>query len=167
MATRFPIQINNLRFFVNPTGLNIQKGLNFAPLNTQNGVRYQIWYDAPEVLTITGDAAGDTAYRELNFLKRNFERTNKTAELFYKTRVYRGFITNLTVDHNIGHPNRFSYSITFQLLFGERFAIEDFSLTRQEEGVVSRALKSVEDFINEQINTDKIQAKIDNFLQRF
>lgn len=163
MATRFPLQLNNLRFFVNPTGLNIQKGLVFAPLNTQSGVKYQVWYEAPEILTITGDAAGNTGYKELLFLKQQFEKTNKISELFYKTRIYKGFITSLQVDNNTQHLNRFSYSITFQLLQGEAFAIEDFALTRNEEGAVGRALKKVEDFINEKLNTTKIQSKIESF----
>lgn len=153
MAAKFPLVLNNLRFFVNPTGMNVTKGLNFSPLNTQNGVIYQVWYDAPEVLTITGQSAGDTAYRELAFLKRDFEKTNKLSELFYKTRVYEGFITNLTIDHNTGHPNRFNYTITYQLLQGEKFAIEDFAISQSINlgGDVERALKKIQDFINEPI----------------
>lgn len=166
MATRFPLQLNNIRFLVNPTGMNITKGLNFAPLNTQTGVKYQMWYESPEVLTISGDAAGDTGYRELLFLKQQFERTNKLSQLFYKTRIYKGFITNIQVDHNVNHVNRFSYTITFQLLQGEKFAIEDFALTRKEEGLVSSALKKVEDFINKQLNVSKVQANIDNFFNK-
>ena len=150
MATKFPLILNNLRFFINPTGMNITKGLNFAQVNTQNGVIYQIWYDAPEVLTMSGQSSGKTAYNELAFLKRDFEKTNKLSDLFYKTRVYKGFITNLTVDHNTGHPNRFNYTITFQLLQGEKFAIEDFTLnqTRSVGGTVERVIKKVQDFIN-------------------
>ena len=168
MAGRFAIQINDLRFLVNPTGLNVQKGLSFGPINTQAGVRYQVWYATPEVVTITGESAGSTAYTELNFLKRNFERADKLSELFYKTRLYKGFITNIAFDHNIlNHPNRFSYSITFQLLQGEEFAVEDFSLTREEQGIAGRAVQAVEQFINKQINIDKIQSKIDNFYNKF
>lgn len=166
MATRFPIQINSLRFYVNPTGLNIQKGLNFNTLATQGGIKYQVWYETPEVLTITGDCAGDTAYKELVFLKQQYEQTNKISELFYKTRLYRGFITALAVDHNVQHVNRYSYTITFQLLQGEQFAIEDFSLTRKEEGFVSKTLKKLEDSINKRLGTTNAQAKIDNFFNK-
>ena len=143
MSTKFPIQINNLRFRVNPTGLNVTKAVNFGTLPTQNGVKYQIWYDAPEVLTITGASAGGSAYQELVTMKRNFERSDKVSELFYKTRLYKGFITNLTVEHSTGHINQFTYTIQFQLLFGEQFAIEDFSITRDETGVVARTLQSL------------------------
>ena len=162
MATNFPLILNNLRFLVNPTGMTISKGLNFAPLNTQNGVIYQVWYDAPEVLTISGQSSGDTAYRELAFLKRDFEKTNKLSELFYKTRVYKGFVTNLTVDHNTGHVNRFNYTINFQLLQGEKFAIEDFSLAQTKffGSDVENAIKKVQDFINEPI------AKFENKIGR-
>lgn len=162
MATKFPLQINSLRFFVNPTGLNVTKGVNFAPLNTQNGVVFQVWYNAPEVLTISGQSAGETAYRELAFLKRNFERTDKLSELFYKTRVYRGFITNLTVDHNTGHVNRFNYTITFQLLHGEKFAIEDFTL--RERSLGSKVEGFIQDYINEPIT--KLESKLDSFFKK-
>ena len=167
MATRYVIQINNLRFYVNPTGLNIQKGVVVAPLNTQGGVKYQVWYDAPEVLTITGACAGNTAYNELLFLKNNFENTNKVSQLFYKTRLYSGFIQNLQVDHNIlDHPNKFTYSITFQLLFGEKFAIEDFSLSRQSTGFLETQVNRLEDFINKQIDITKVQSTVDNFFRK-
>ena len=164
MASKFPIQINNLRFLVNPTGINVKKDLSFSPINTQSGVRYQVWYNNPEVVTITGESAGDTAYKELNFLKRNFQRSDKLSELFYKTRLYKGFITSISFDHNIlSHPNRFSYTISFQLLQGETFGIEDFSLDRNSQGIASEAIAKVEDFINEQINIGKIESKISNF----
>lgn len=167
MATRYVIQINNIRFYVNPTGLNIQKNTIISPLNTQGGVKYQAWYDAPEVLTITGDSAGATAYSELLSLKNNFENTNKQSTLFYKTRLYKGFIQNLQVDHNImGHPNRFSYTITFQLLFGEKFAIEDFSLTRSSSGFLNGVINKAEDFINKQIDITKVQSSVDNFFRK-
>lgn len=167
MATRYVIQINDLRFYVNPTGLNIQKGVVVAPLNTQGGVKYQVWYDAPEILTITGDSAGATGYNELLFLKNNFENTNKQSQLFYKTRLYNGFIQNLQVDHNImGHPNRFSYTITFQLLFGEKFAIEDFALSRTSPGFVNNLNNQLEEFINKTIDITKVQSTIDNLFRK-
>jgi hypothetical protein len=164
MASKLPIQINNLRFHVNPTGLNINKATNFGTLATQNGVKYQVWYDSPEVLIITGACAGDTAYRELVTLKRNFERTDKVSELFYKTRLYKGFITSLTVEHSTAHINMFTYTITFQLLFGEKFAIEDFALTRKEQGVVARTLQDIEKVIMEPLN--KLESSIEKLLSK-
>ena len=158
MATKFPLQINNLRFKVNPTGLNITKPVSYAPLSTQNGVIYQVWFDAPEILSISGISAGNTAFEELNFLKRNFERTDKISELFYKTRIYKGFITNMTVDANItGHPNTFTYSITFQLLFGEQFAIQDFAVTGKETGPIGRRLRKLSGSLNKRL--DKFSQK--------
>jgi hypothetical protein len=159
MATKFPIQINNLRFYVNPTGLNVTKGVSFAPLNTQNGVVFQVWYDVPEVLTITGQSAGNDAYKELAMIKRDFEKTNKLSELFYKTRLYKGFITSVNFDHNTSHPERFNYTITFQLLQGEQFAIEDFTIKERSLGT------RVEKFIQENLN--KPIAKFENNMDRF
>ena len=164
MASKFPIQINNLRFLVNPTGLNVSKTVNFGTLPTQNGVKYQVWYDAPEILTITGASAGRTAYRELVTMKRNFQRADKVSELFYKTRLYKGFITNLTVDHNTAHINYFTYTITFQLLFGEQFAIEDFSITRDETGIVAEQLERLEKNINQPLN--QLESSIEKLLSK-
>ena len=160
MATKFPIQLNNLRFSVNPTGLNITKGVNFAPLNTQNGVIYQVWYDAPEVLTITGQSAGETAYSELAMIKRDFEKTNKLSELFYKTRLYNGFITNINVDHNTSHPERFNYAITFQLLQGEQFSIEDFTIKERTLGDLD---KVIQEYLNKPIA--KFESKMNKFFK--
>jgi len=151
MATKLPLQLNNIRFTVNPTHLLITKGVNFGTLNTQGGVKYHIWYDTPEILTINGVAAGKSAYTELLFLKQHFERTDKKSELFYKTRVYKGFITNLTIEHSTSHINEFTYSITFQLLFGEKFAVEDFSIKSDEKEVVRGAIGEISKFINEKI----------------
>lgn len=164
MATKFPIQINNLRFFVNPTQMSITKSVSYAPLATQGGVTFQVWYDAPEVLTITGASAGKTAYRELLFLKRNFERTDKTSELFYKTRIYRGFITNLSIEHSTGHINQFNYTIQFQLLHGERFGIEDFSLTGDETGLIGSQIRRAENFINEKLSV--VETNISKLLSK-
>ena len=151
MATRFPLQLNNIRFSVNPTNLTIAKGVNYGTLPTQGGVKYHIWYDTPEMLTISGVSAGKTAFAELLNLKRHFERTDKVSELFYKTSIYKGFITNLTVEHSTSHINEFVYTLQFQLLFGERFNIEDFSLTGQEAGIVSNTIHNLATFLNEPI----------------
>lgn len=166
MASRFPLQLNSLRFYVNPTGLNIQKGLNYNTLATQGGVKYQVWYETPEILTITGDCAGDTAYKELVFLRQQYELTNKISELFYKTQLYRGFITSVQVDHSTQHLNRFSYTIVFQLLQGEKFAIEDFSLTDNETGIVSDTINRLENTINKRLGLNNIQTKIDNLFNK-
>lgn len=165
MATKFPIQINNLRFFVNPTNLSITKGVNFGTLNTQSGTKYQVWYDTPEILTISGVSAGDTAYKELLFLKQNFELTNKLSEVFYKTRLYKGFITNISVEASTTHLNEFTYSLTFQLLQGEKFGFEDFSLKSNEKGVVATALAKLEGIINQPLSS--LESSIGKLLQKF
>ncbi len=164
MATKFPMQINNLRFSVNPTGLNVAKAVNFGTLPTQNGVKYQIWYDAPEVLTITGASAGRTAFVELSTLERTFSKTDKVSELFYKTRLYRGFITSMSVEHSTSHINQFTYTITFQLLFGEKFSVQDFAITRDETGIVAEGLKKLEAHINEPLN--KLESSMEKLLTK-
>jgi len=149
MATKYPLILNNVRFYVNPTSLKISKATNISSLNTQGGVKYYVWYDTPEMLSISGQSAGDTAYKELVFLRDNYERTNKVSDLFYKTTVYKGIITQLNVGLASDNPNKFTYEINFQLLYGEQFRIEDFSLV--PSGFLNIAMQGAalaEDYVN-------------------
>lgn len=148
---KFPLILNGVKFKVNPTSLSISKPLVKSELPTKTGVRYQIWFDHPETLTISGISAGESAYRELLSLKRNFERTNSTnlSQLFYKTKNYRGFIDTITVTHAVGEHQRFPYTIVFQLLQGEQFNIQDFAL--DPRGIIGEGLGLIEQNINEPI----------------
>ena len=125
---KYPLILNCVRFLINPNHLNITKPLSMGELETEKGVEFQTWYEKPETLEIDGLSAGKSAYKELQFLKHNFARTNKTSELYYKNRLYKGIITKLTVDAAIRHLYEYDYVITFQLLHGQTFAIEDFSV---------------------------------------
>lgn len=131
MATVFPLIINGVRFQVNPTMLASNKSIKYATLETQSGVVYQFWYNNPETLEITGMSAGSSAYQELIFLRNNFDVTlnpGTISQLFYKSKTYNGFLTNLKITHNIKRHLLFEYSMTFQLLQNEEFKIEDFAL---------------------------------------
>ena len=146
--TKFPLIINGVKFQVNPTSLSIAKPLLKGELATQSGIRYQIWYNAPEVLSIRGTSAGESAYKELIFLKQQFERTSTTAvsELYYKSKMYKGFIASLKVGHALSAHQRFPYEIEFQFLQGERFTIADFAL--EPRGVLGEAQSFLEENIN-------------------
>ena len=150
--TRFPLILNGIKFQVNPVNLSITKPILKGTLETQGGTRFQVWYNRAEVLTINGISSGDTAYNELTFLKQNFERTASTAlsELFYKSKVYRGFIDSVQVGHGIQANERWPYAITFQLIFGERFNIADFSLN--PTGAISQTTGFLENVINAPIS---------------
>ena len=58
----------------------------------------------------------------------------------------------MNVEHSIGHINRFTYNITFQLLQGEQFAFEDFSLTRADTGAIGGGLRKLESKISRKLN---------------
>jgi hypothetical protein len=153
MAIKYPLILNGVRFYVNPTSLKIKNSLAISSLATHSGVKYVVWYDSPAQLTISGFSAEDTAYKELLFLKENFENTDKISTLFYKTTVYTGIITSLNVDYSYDNPNKFPYSIEFQLLFGQKFKIEDFAL--QATGIIgglmgdlTTALSTVDSNVN-------------------
>jgi len=147
--TRFPLILNGIKFQVNPQNLSIEKPLVYQELATQSGIQYQIWYDRPEVLTIQGISAGETAFRELLFLKENFETTSlsRISELFYKTQVYKGFITNLVVGHSLNEHLRFPYQLNFQLFHGERFNIQDLSL-EAPQGIIGQVSGVLEETVN-------------------
>jgi len=152
MATKYPLILNSIRFQVNPTNLRISKPLVTSQLATQAGIRYQVWYDSPEVLTINGISAGSTAYQELLFLKQNYEQssTGGISTLYYKTKGYRGFIRRLDVAHSIDQFLRFPYTIDFQLVNGEKFNIHDFAL--EPSGAFSALSNSITQVINQPIN---------------
>jgi len=141
MALRYPVILNGIRFLINPKHFSVRKPLSMAELPTQEGVEYQTWYNLPEILEIGGQSAGETAFRELQFLKDNFARTNKISELYYKNRLYRGIIREMTITSSSDYIYRFKYSITFQLLQGESFAVEDFALKKTNEDALIPNLK--------------------------
>ena len=147
MARKFPLILNNVKFMVNPTMLKLNKTVAISSLNTQSGVKFYVWYDNPEMLTISGLSAGSSAYQELQFLKTNFERADKESSLYYKTTIYTGIITKLDTTFTSDSPNKFNYDISFQLKFGQKFKIEDFSL-QPASGAISDVLGRVEDTMN-------------------
>jgi hypothetical protein len=165
MANIYPVRLNNLNFYVNPRNMKITKGVNYGTLPTQGGVQYQIWYNSPEMLVMSGASAGQTAYQELLFLKQQFESNNKLSTLFYKTQLYQGFLTLLDVEASTSHLNEFTYTINFQLLFGQQFAIEDFSISTTNNGVVEGAIGRLQNILNIPLN--KASANITNLLQKF
>jgi hypothetical protein len=166
MSSVFPIQINSLNFYINPTQLSISKPTTFATLPTANGFVYQFWYDSPEVLTLTGASAGTTAYNELVFLKNNFQLTNKVVSIFYKTKLYQGFITNLTVEHSTSHINRFNYTLAIQLLQGQQFAIEDMSITQNNQGFIEGGINSAVNLINQKLGLSSVQSSLNNLTSK-
>ena len=147
--TRFPLKINGVNFQVNPTSLSIKKPIVKGSLNTQDGVRFQIWYNQPEVLTISGLSTGQSAYAELQFLKQNYEVTATTtiSTLFYKTNVYHGFIDSVEVGHSVDRHQRWPYQIVFQLIQGEQFNIQDFAL-QPSTGLLGQVAGLLEQNIN-------------------
>lgn len=165
MATKTPLILNGVKFQVNPQGLNIDSKVVTTQLVTQGGIRFQTWYDSPQILTITGMSAGESAYQELQSLKANFEYTNTQglSRLFYKNSTYTGFIQNITVSNNVDQHLRFPYTITFQLIQGQKFNFYDFAFN--PSGLISSKLNQVSSIINAPIaaasnNLNAVMAKI-------
>lgn len=163
MATTYPVILNGVRFQVNPKSLDINKSLKVGSVDTQGGVVFQFWYNNPETLTISGMSAGSSAFQELLFLRQNYDVTinpGTISQLFYKTKTYKGFLTGLKITHNVSRHLLFEYSMTFQLLQGETFKVEDFALT--PTGVIGQATTIFSQLVN--VPIAGFENKISNIL---
>ena len=128
MAVTYPIILNGVSFYINPNSLDFNQELLYGTLNTENGVTVQTWYNQPGILTVNGVSIGSTAYRELSFLKSEFEQAGKLSEFFYKTHLYYGFIRSLKVGASVEKLFRYPYTLVFQFLKDQDFQVADFSL---------------------------------------
>jgi hypothetical protein len=162
----FPISINSLNFYVNPTNLSVTKPLLFSQVPTVGGLVYQAWYDAPETFVLSGESAGSTAYNELVFLRQNFENTNKVVTIGYKAKVYYGFMNSISLEHSTSHINRFRYNIQITLLQGQHFAIEDTALNANNQGLIEGAVNSAANFINQKLGLANIQTQIQSTIAK-
>ena len=145
MATKLPVVINNVRFWINPTNISSKKALNIANLDTMRGRQFQVWWPAPEVVTIQGEAFGSDAYSQLLYLKKHYEGTDgqpTISTLKYKTTKYKGYIVSLDVSADVKNLDVWTYSLNLQLLHGQKFNIEDFSL--KPTGPTIGALENLE-----------------------
>ena len=131
MATKFPIYLNNLRFYVNPTNISIKKSSQVAESKTKAGVVYQVWPDLPDTMEIKGMAYGITSFNELLRLKNAFHATQKIVPLRYKGRVYAGYLKNLDIAGDAEVPGRFTYSFGFQCINPPHFEIQDLAVGNQ------------------------------------
>lgn len=142
MAHVFPIEINGVRLYINPRQLQVQKNLLSAQADTFAGRVYQIWWAQPETITISGVVFGDFAYQQLLKLKRDYE-SKKKSTLRYKSTSYEGFITRFDVTYTSENPRQWSYNLTFNLLQGQHFQVEDFTITPERMPFWGRALLAV------------------------
>ena len=139
---RYPFILNGVRFLVNPKHISVRKPLAMGALNTQAGVKYQVWYELPEIVTIGGQSTGETSFKELQFLKDNFARPNKVSDFYYKNRLYKCIIQEITVTSSSDYVFRYKYSMTLQFLHGQKFALEDLSLKKLNEDTLWEDIKT-------------------------
>jgi hypothetical protein len=149
MATKFPLIINDVRFSINPKNISVRKALNIAQVDTMGGRQYQIWWPQPEIMTLQGETLGETAYQQLMNLKQFYEGT-KLSTLTYKVHTYKGYIISLDVTADTQNLQVWSYTLNFQLIHGEKFAVEDFSLSDVNAPVFGEVTRWAEN-INQQI----------------
>ena len=139
---RYPVILNGVRFLINPKHITVRKPLSMGTLATQEGIKYQVWYELPEIITIGGQSAGETAFKELQFLKDTYAKADKVSEMYYKNRLYKGIIQELTITSSSDYIFRYKYSLTIQLLNKQVFAIEDLSVKRGNETSFSDNIKN-------------------------
>jgi len=128
MANFFPIIIEGVRFLVNPTSFRLNTQALTSEVNTMSGPVLQIWYPRFSTLYITGYAGGTKAYRELTYLRDFFFAENRVANVFYKTKLYKGTFTLLDLSTETSEHIRFKYQLNMILLDSKYFKYQDFAL---------------------------------------
>jgi len=115
MALLFPIKIGELRFFVNPTKIDVRKRSSLGQVRTMSGTTFQVWPDFPDEITFTGMSFGTRSLVELRGLGQTIQREaqRKEVELVYKFNKYRGYIKEINIDNDADKPRQFSYKLTF------------------------------------------------------
>ncbi|MEM3509295.1 MAG: hypothetical protein QXY18_00980 [Nitrososphaerota archaeon] len=163
MAHYFPLIVEGVRFFVNPTQLKLTTQTVQSEINTISGPVIQYWYPRITNLSIIGFAGGSRAYRELVNLRTNFFEKNKMVRLFYKTQMYRGIFTYFELSHLTEEHQRFRYQINLYLL--DPFKYEDFAINEtQQTPFTIGFLRNFTRAVN--ISADKLDERIHKWLYK-
>lgn len=111
---------NNIRLDVNPSQISLTRNPIVSSIQTREGIINNFWRPAPDVLSISGQAAGTRSASVLIKLKQVMDSLQSSAtnisnivKLKYKGRSYRGWINNFTISVNAENPKIFPYSFNF------------------------------------------------------
>jgi hypothetical protein len=150
MALLFPITIDKLRFFVNPTSISIKKTSSISRIRTMAGTTFQAWPDQPDEVSFEGISFGVRSIFELRRLGDAIEKRpeEKQVILKYKYNRYEGYIQEVNVKANAENPRIFEFSFTF--ISKKRFKLDTMVI-----GQVT-GLKAEADFFRAQIRGVKV-----------
>jgi hypothetical protein len=114
MATLYPIKIGELRFFVNPTRIKVEKRSQIQELRTMGGTVFQVWPNLPDEISFDGMAYGYRSILELRGLEKEIGRSpaSKLTTLTYKNKTYDIYVRSITVSADAENPRQFNYSIS-------------------------------------------------------
>lgn len=163
MAQFYPLIIEGVRFFVNPTQLKFNTQTVQNEVNTLGGPAIQYWYPKLTTLQLVGYAGGTRAYRELLNLRTNFFEKGKKVRIFYKTSLYNAVLTLLEVSHVTEEHMRFRYQIN--AVFLEPFKMEDFAINETGKNPFTIGfLRGITKTLNE--TASKFDERTNKFLQK-
>lgn len=119
MATLYPIYIGDppkqLKFYANPTKLDVHKQSQISQVRTMGGTTFQVWPDLPDVISFSGMTWGTRAISELRGLAQQIEKspTEKLTSLTYKNKKYNGYMQELKIRADADRPRQYTYDFNF------------------------------------------------------
>ena len=115
MAVLFPLKLDGVRLFVNPTNISVKKRTDIARVKTMSGTTFQVWPDLPDEVHFEGVLYGLRSLFEL----RNFQSVmsksseNKETTITYKINKYKGYVLDLEISADADKPRQFHYAFNF------------------------------------------------------
>ena len=154
MANKYPIYLNNIKFYVNPVNIIVKKVSQVASVKTKAGVVFQEWPDLPDTVSLKGSSYGRTAFSELKMLKEKFHNMAFTGSKFiilrYKGENYDGYLKTLNITGTAEIPGKFDYDFEFQCINPPHFKIEDLTIgSIQTENLIFGSLAQLQRTWNE------------------
>lgn len=165
MAILFPLKLNDVKLFVNPTNMTVRKRTDIARVKTMAGTTFQVWPDLPDEIRFEGILYGLRSLFELRNLQDITSKTPEQKEitLTYKLKKYKGYMLDLEVSVDAEKPRQFKYAFTFvsktpfnlpNMALGQLtgLAAEFDFIQAQLRGVINPALNAPADIASDLTN---------------
>jgi hypothetical protein len=115
MAILFPLKLNDVKLFVNPTMISVKKRADIARVKTMAGTTFQVWPDLPDEIRFEGILYGLRSLFELRNLQDVLTKApeQKEVTLTYKLKKYQGYILDFEISAEADKPRQFRYNFNF------------------------------------------------------